>query len=331
MTRRHLWSCALVCGLAATVWQISFAQAPPAGVARPRPQGQPLRVPALSPELESLLKTWEQQSAGIKTLTGKHIRSEINSVFQVEKRSEGKFFFEAPDKGRIDMVGIPPKRGEQGAPIGPDKTPCRLQEGPSERWICTGQEVLQINEKAKEYEVAPIPRELQGTNIVRSPLPFLFGLKAEEAKRRFQFRLLNETNEYFALEVVPLTNQDAFEKAILKLDKRLFVPTAVILYDRAGGLMQRYDFEDIKVNNPGFTGIVRGLFGQDPFKPNLQAYKLVQPPAAGPPGPADPNAKQPALQPTSGTARPTTSSSIRVQIQQSTTIPGQSKSAPKPR
>ena len=280
MKRRQLGM--IVCAMASGMSLVAFAQQQPAAPSQgnqPRPPNAVLQVPNLPPELERLLKTWEQESAKIETLTGRHERSEFNHVFQVETRTEGKFFFDAPDKGRIDMNGkklkatdISLRKDEQGNPY-------RLQSGHSERWICTGQEVLQINDDAKEMDVIPIPKEAQGRNIINTPLPFLFGLKAEEAKKRFQIELLpTKANDYFSLKIIPKTNKDAFRMAYVKLDRQLFVPTAVILFDLAGSLETRYEFSDIKINDNGIAKRVSELYGHDPFHPTLIGYKRVQRP-----------------------------------------------------
>jgi len=280
MTRRQLGVCALAVSIALGVAPAMFGQQvrPQAALAKPeRPQAEPvLRVEALPPALEQLLRRWEQESAKIKTLTGKHIRKEYNSVFEVEKRTEGKFFFQSPDKGRIDMNGAKIGASDVSDRKNKEDKPYRLQSGTEERWICTGKDVYQINDKAKEYEVTPIPAELQGTNIIHSPLPFLFGMKAIEAKQRFDFELLNQTPEYYSLKVTPKTGMDAFKYAYVKLDSELFIPTAVILVDAAGTLEQRYFFSEIKVNDSGFAKLVQLIFGLNPFQPNLSNYKRVQ-------------------------------------------------------
>jgi TIGR03009 family protein len=314
MTRRPLWLCALGCGFAAAAWQMSLAQAPAPGVAKAkqdRPKGDPLRIETLPPALEDLLKEWEQSSSKVDTLTGTHKCYKFNSVFQTEVRTEGGFYFKAPDKGRFDMKGVKVKAGDQSIRKDPKTLkPYEIQSGNEERWICTGGVVLQINDKMKEVEVIPIPPELQGTNIVRSPLPFLFGLKAEDAKKRFEFKLIKNTDELATLEVTPRTNQEAFLKAHVRLDKQLFVPNAVILYDVSGSIETWYYFEDVKVNDHGVGALLKSWFVGDPLRPNLAGYKRVQPPGVGPGNGQPPGGQKPAVQQTGGT---------RIQIQRQTT------------
>src|SRR5690606_6588065 len=97
-------------------------QGPPrAGEARPeRPAGQALKVEAVPPELDAVLKQWEQASSRIQKLQGKHHRFVYDQVFHVEKRAEGYFYYEAPDKGRIDLKKADIPRGAVSQRKSPD-------------------------------------------------------------------------------------------------------------------------------------------------------------------------------------------------------------------
>ena len=75
----------------------------------PRPV---FHAPEIPPELDAILKRWEVESAKVKTLHGKQTKTEFNLVFEVEKVTKVDFFFETPDKGRIDMAAVPQRRGE---------------------------------------------------------------------------------------------------------------------------------------------------------------------------------------------------------------------------
>ena len=54
----------------------------------------------------------------------------------------------------------------------------------AQRWICTGKQIFIIHDDTKIYDKIDIPAQQQGKNIMNGPLPFLFGLKAEQAKAR---------------------------------------------------------------------------------------------------------------------------------------------------
>jgi TIGR03009 family protein len=258
-----------------------------AGQANPRPQGQPLRVEAPDPKLLAILKKWEVESAKIQVLQGEHERTELNQVFSVEKRSRGLFYYEAPDKGRFDIQAIAFEPGQKSEII--DKTtqqPYQLATGSDQGWICTGAEILILTPKEKQYEVYPIPTEMRGQNIINSPLPFLFGMKATEAQRRFALKLDAETDSVYVILAVPRTELDSqnYKSAKIALSKQTFIPAGVMLIDPAGTVLTKYVFKNVKVN-PTRNAIAQALSifkDPDPFKPKLSGWKRIQAPEVVP-------------------------------------------------
>ena len=254
------------------VTQTSAQQRGPAPAnANPR-----VEEPPISPALEKILRDWEAKSSQIKSLNGEHKRTVYNRVFEEERRASGKFFLKTPDMGRIDIVGTKPKKDEKSLRIGASGHPFRIQEDQAEKWICTGQEVVIVNEADKSFEVIPLPEEMQGENIINSPLPFLFGMKAADAKRRFQMELKQDTKESAVLVVFPRlpSDQNNYSEAWIILDKVNYLPTAVKMFDPTGNLETVYKFESVKINER--TGF--GIFQEkDPFHPPLKAlgYKLA--------------------------------------------------------
>ncbi len=270
-------------------------------------------VPVISPELKQILDDWEQHSSQIRSLHGKHTRFVYNKVFEIEKRSEGKWYLETPDKGRIDLVGKPPKKGEVSKRIGPQTgKPYRIEADREEMWICNGEEIVIVNGEEKTYEIAPVPAHLRGTNIVNGPLPFLFGMKAADAQKRFAMTLLTNSKTSVRIEIVPLLESDRnnYKRAELILDKTRYLPTAVKLEDPSGNLETVYLFEILDVNNRSLKTKFLEIFDDsDPFHPDLKkkGYKLVLPAQNGNAGPPvnGKDGKPIKVQPTS---RPGTSS-----------------------
>ncbi len=254
------------------------AATPPAARSAPQP-AQPRQD---DPQLDLLLRQWEISSARIKSLHGKHIRSRSNSVFATDARASGEFYFEAPDKGRIDLVGDSPKKGAVSSKKNKDGEPFTLSADRDEKWICDGIQVLMIDEAEKQYESMPLPEEMRGANIIESPLPFLFGMKVADAKRRFDMDLISydEKTQRAVIKAIPLQAKDAqnFIRAMIWLDTKRFVPTYVGLTDPAGTITTEYIFQEVNINNAGMIAKVQGIWGRDPFKPDLKGYKVVQPP-----------------------------------------------------
>lgn len=253
------------------------------GAKPPRPAGGTLVVQPVSPELQEILDDWEQHSSQIKSLHGKHTRFVYNHVFEIEKRSNGTWYLETPDKGRIDLVGLPPQKKEVSRKIGKQsRKPYRIESDRQEMWICNGEEIVIVNGDEKTYEVAPVPPHLRGTNIVNGPLPFLFGMKAVDAQKRYELTLLENGKTSAKIKIVPRfqSDQDNYKWAELFLDKARYLPTAVRLLDPTENLETVYLFEIIDVNNRSLKAKFWDIFGDsDPFHPDLKkkGYKLVLP------------------------------------------------------
>ncbi len=244
----------------------------------PRPAPEPLKIEEISPELEKILKNWELTTSQFKKMTGEFSRFKYDKTFEVEWRAEGKFAYEAPDKGNYELRGIEPRKDKNGnleesQKIGSDgKTTYTLKADSPERWVCTGKEVIKINEKEKTYEKLAIPPDSQGENIMDGPLPFLFGMKADQAKRRYRLTLdtKHKNATEIKLHVVPRLPKDSanWSKAKVIIDAKTFKPKAVQLLDPTGA-ESVHVFKNIEVNSkPGF-------WEGDPFKPSLRGLKLV--------------------------------------------------------
>lgn len=238
----------------------------------PLPVAKPTRIPTLSPAMEAILEEWEAKSSKIQRLEGSFEHRSYDSTFGIEQVTEGRYCFQYPDKGSFHQVGRKVKEGEKGW-VYPN-----LKSGAAERWICTGESIYKILEKEKQYEVVPIPPEDRGQNIRNSPLPFLFGMKADEAKQRYKFELVEaKTNDkVIVLKVYPQMKHDlhTYKKADVQLDRATCLPLAVKLYDTTDQKLDLYIFSkaDMSINK---TGGWSKWFVGDPLKPNLGAYKKV--------------------------------------------------------
>lgn len=282
-----------------TLFGVSLAPAQEEQTA-PRQQRGNLRTPDmrveqdLDPRLEQLLFDWSSATAKIKTLQGEHHRFVYDKVFEVDKRAKGRFYYEAPDKGRIDIekIEIPP--GTQSKMLGKDKVPYKIDIANPERWICNGQEIQVIDDTQKTVEIVPIPKENQGANIMNGPLPFLFGMPPEKAKQRYHMKLDAKMPNKILLR--PKLAQDAenWREAQVILDMQTLLPTAVKLQDPAGNLETIYVFQNLVVNQRQniFKEVVQG----NVFNPRLLGYKrnVIQPPEP-PPGAANGVPKVPSV------------------------------------
>ncbi len=249
--------------------RVASAPAAPGGALPERPAATPLQQTAVSPALEKVLVDWHRRTQGIGKLQGGHRRWTYDMTFMTEKRAEGKFFYEGPDKGRIDVTPVDPKDDRN-----PPKPGFSLQIDQTQSWICDGASVLQIDAVAKTYEATAIPPQHQGQNIMDGPLPFLFGMPPEKAKQRYDIALVSETPQEVVLAIRPRWREDAanWQKADVRLAKATYLPTAVQLLDPAGTKQTVYSFGGVEINPSNIFDLFKG----SPFKPNLYGLKQVQ-------------------------------------------------------
>ena len=239
----------------------------------------------ISPQLAELLTNWSRASDQIKTLHGRHTRRVYDTSFGVERISYGEVWFEAPDKGRIDIkaVEITSKmladRQVEGAKVQltAENVPFKLTSDQEAKWVCDGQRVFEINEEEKRAQIANLPPTLRGKDIMNSPLPFLFGMPPQEAVKRFKMKISKDyrpQHPYVKLEAWPLQQLDAqnWSKAEIYLNTSSHLPTSVKLLDPGQKSSTVYTFTKIEVNKGNF---IKTLIGQgNPFKPKLKGYNV---------------------------------------------------------
>lgn len=242
-----------------------------------RPVAQAMRIRKLSPEMEAILREWEEKSSKVKRLEGTFIRRTYDPVFEVEKVSTGQYCFQFPDKGSFHQKAVDAKivDGMKSKQTNPKGQPYTVQSGDPERWVCDGERIFKIDEKTKTFEKLEIPQEDRGQNIKNAPLPFVFGLKANEAKQRYEFELdpENTNEEKIRVKVRPLLPQDLanYKEAEVVLDRVNCLPMAVKLTDPTGKSTDVYIFDKSKmVVNSSKWG---RLFAGDPLSIDFSRLK----------------------------------------------------------
>lgn len=257
----------------------------PAGKAQLEPDPEPIVVDPQ--ELQRVLLDWEQKTARITKLRGEHERYEYDYAFEVEKRAVGTFWFESPDKGRIDFnvelqPQIPNPPTNPGK-IGKSGNPFRIVAAEPTIWSCDGAMILSVNVNDRTYDKLEIPPHQRGENIVDGPLPFLFGMKADKLKARYRMTLGDKHNQpgrtgrmEYHVVASPLKQEDAREwkRAEVLLDAQYCLPTAIRLINPAetSETVYVFDLGKMKANEPK----LHPAWLTNPFTPSLRGYKLLQ-------------------------------------------------------
>lgn len=194
--------------------------------------------------LDQLLNYWETNSNKIKRYQCKFTNWTYNSM-QVPMKdpksnhvyaqtiSVGSVKFAAPDKGLFDSNKVWTFDRQRYVD---KKDPFKESPDLRQKWHCDGKSVFEYLYKRKELVETPIPKEMQGERIVDGPLPFLFGAKADELKKRYWIRVITpkergELGEYW-LEAYPKYRRDAanFQKVEIILEKKDFLPAVLTLF-----------------------------------------------------------------------------------------------------
>ena len=274
MLRLYDWYCRLVWIWMAAVGFVAVpsavaqqaAVAPPQQLAVASPQANlpraqvPEQLPGrfhLTPQqdtyLNKVLVAWQATSDKTKTFKCDFTRWNYNPAFELPQFkgvplivNNGELKYADPDKGTfrvIRVMNLDTKTGKYE----------QSEDDLREHWVCDGKSIWEHDHKTKRVIERRIPEEMQGEAISNSPLPFLFGSKAVDLKRRY-FLCIVTPKEYAATEIwvdaIPRTYADAgnFKEAILRLNRENFHPIALRIYD-PGNMYATYEFSDVVIND----------------------------------------------------------------------------------
>jgi TIGR03009 family protein len=169
-------------------------------------QPAPVRMDPKDP-LDAVLMQWENKMTGITSLSAEVKRQRIDNVFKTSDLFVGSASYLKPNMAILDL------HREKNA-------------SQFEKFICTGQYLYEYSPTQKQIRVHPMPTDKNGKMADDNFLSFLLGMKAIDAKQRYDLKLLPEDANYIYLQVKPRTNEDhsEFSKAILALTKSTFMP-----------------------------------------------------------------------------------------------------------
>src|SRR5262249_3594415 len=141
-------------------------------------QAQPGAPPAANPgRLDALLVAWEQKMQSVQSLSAECTRTTVDKTYKSTDVFEGKALYVNPDRASLYMV----KKNK------PDVY---------ERFLCTGTFLYEYVPANKIVRVHALPPRKPGQVADNNFLSFLFGMKAEEAKRRYQLSLAQEDQHW---------------------------------------------------------------------------------------------------------------------------------------
>jgi len=202
-----------------------------------------------------VLRAWEQRGETVETFECDFARLEYNPVFGPKDApahtDQGMLMYSAPDKGLFEVTG--------------EVVDGRLVKGQrAEKWVTDGKSIYAYDYQKRQVIEHPLPPEMQGKNIVNGPIPFLFGSKADDLKRRYWIRLITpkEARSQTWLEVHPKYQEDAsnYRRVDVILNNETMLPLAIQVHATNGKNRTVYNFGKPLVNDP------LRIFKGDPFR-----------------------------------------------------------------
>ncbi|WP_337177586.1 outer membrane lipoprotein-sorting protein [Paludisphaera sp.] len=275
-------------GLGGLLGALTFGGAPASGQAQaPAAAQPPARAQAAADiDVETLLKRWEGQSTKLKTLDVTIFRTDRVPSFDEIEYFEGRALFKNPNLAFIDFRKI--KQDPQGKPLKKDDG--SWDSIHDERIQCTGSEVWQYRSDTRQIFIFPLEKDQAEKAIEEGPLPFLFNMKAEEAKDRYEMKMLAPPDaSSYAVAITPKLDVDreSFSRASVQLDRSFMLPVRILLVSPDGKSTKDFKMESVK---PNVAVDGKNFVGQE-----FEKWKVVRNPTGETPGARQPPAQaQPA-------------------------------------
>lgn len=157
--------------------------------------------------LDALLIQWEQKMKSVTSLAAEVSRTETDPV----------------DKKPVVYSGV-------AKLMRPDRAMLYLQKQTNpqvyEHYVFTGKFLYEVRPQTKTMKIHALAPPKPGQVVDDNFLGFLFGMKAEDAKRRYSIALHKEDQYYYYLMIEPKLTEDRaeFTKARLALFKGTWLP-----------------------------------------------------------------------------------------------------------
>ncbi len=123
------------------------------------------------------------------------------------------------------------------------------QKEAKEKFICTGTYIYQFLPEQKEIRYYELPKPKSGAAAEdNNLLSLLLGMKAEDAKRRYELKLAKEDAYYIYVDISPRTPADRsdFQHARLVLNKSNYLPRQ-LWFEHANRSEVMWDIPNLQV------------------------------------------------------------------------------------
>ena len=189
--------------------------------------------------LDGYLLRWEQEMARIQSLVADLRLIEKDKTFDATTISIGgaKYMKAGPSNQPVCLASLDLRK--------------QSKTEVERKFLCTGNFLYELNYEQKVVRAFEMPKPKPGQVADDSFLTFLFGLKAEEAKRRYGMKLFKEDSYYAYIDVVPRFPADRadFQRARLVLNRGTFLPRE-LWFEKPNGDEITWDIPKIDTLKP---------------------------------------------------------------------------------
>lgn len=182
------------------------AQVPQTPPSAPIPPSATTLDPAHN-RLDYLLVRWQNEMSRVRSLSAQVARTTKDKTFGDVVTMEGSARYLKPDMASLRLDN--PRR-----------------PGTFEQYVWSGNYLYEYRPTDKLVRVHPLPPRPQGQVADDSFLSFIFGMKAEDIKRRYDMRLDKEDPAWIYIQIYPRMAADKadFRRAQLVLNAKTMMP-----------------------------------------------------------------------------------------------------------
>jgi TIGR03009 family protein len=309
MPRRQTILVTFLAALAATGSALVLAQdqAPAKqGVTRQQPAARQAQAPQQFPPgaMDNLLLQWEEQSGKLKTLEVDIYRTDQDRAWGDEAQFMGHAAFKSPDLAYVDYKKVKLLTEPDANPKAKNRKvfiPAKAKDGalitvPFETILCTGAEVWHYRYDVQQVTIWPLGKDARKKALDEGPLPFLFRMRAGDAKQRYFMTLEGQDEKVSLVRIQPRMkeDQDVFSFAWVYLDRKFLLPTRILLLSPDKAKTQNFVLRNIKANQPVKQQYFVGVKPAKPWKVEINPGGIENDPtnAKRPRRAGDPQAAQ---------------------------------------
>lgn len=187
--------------------------------------------------LDDHLVKWEAALKKVETLGAQLTRIDKDPVYEhVQKLTGAAYYMKAGNGPTAQNLALLEMKVEG-------------QKEFKEKFICTGTYIYQFLPEQKEIRYYQLPKPEAGKPVEdNNLLSLLFGMKAEDAKRRYELKLAKEDTYYIYVDIAPRSAADRsdFQRARLVLNKSNYLPRQ-LWFEHANRSEVMWDIPNLQV------------------------------------------------------------------------------------